>query len=1290
MADGAKKNTDGATTSPLTDTPVDSKLPDVAAVKPPAPGGEAAGDGPQGEKAPLSDSAVPKDGASTGGDGKDDKSAEQKEMAEKSAQLQKADAQNAAIRRKAAWKKLKKKQGEEGGEEDDDDGPPQEKTSMLKKICVCLPSKKSKKVLKTDGVQFDKVYRPFEISISLTGIQNVLSEDVDAFFAVKVTAVSPKTHRNKTAGKLLPQYTGAKVFLAGQNFVFDNPEPLYVRNFFSLSYSELHKHQLQVDMWKVSKCSFNTYHGVGHKNLFNIANGDPNTSIFLKKAIAPAEAAKKKGKAKTGTVYDVALFQINVQLEEIFEFNLRFENFCFEPNIYHKDYKKWMATKKILTFIVPQNANSDPQNNRKCTTKSNEWIQAVGDNGTGFIWKTPVEFVFAGTRTQLTTSCFLVNVSSARAGVSPTMGPNIGKVLLGLTSILELSVFKGIVKTLSTNEKEFNIGKLSGNVRFRLRSKRIGNYVDNLPLGCPMQPSAASILHLKRKEKHLVVSVNKCEGLPVADPEFGWSDPFLRVSWDNMMKRSWVSPNTTRPVFNINFYFPVRFFSPKLESDRKYKDTALRYELQSKGPIEIMVWDDDPNSSELLGAMRLPLWEILSQTTKSKRTLKGAIKQQDEETKNEFVQQQKVQWYDEVEDCRVYDGGKSVGGTALKTKMACTTKPLIFFEAYFYPDDWPMDMNFDAGHAESETNDKWTAKEKAFRNDNKELHKMYKAAFPESIGALQISSDVGRLEKCRRFPCLAENPSMEVVPLPAFLTRIITPEEYSRSPMLMHWVNSFTFNTDSRQSRSGIIERWNDPQMLLFARQGSPQDHAILLCSVLLGAKRDAYVVKGMVWQKEAELFESKEKAKPKKESEEKWKLCEHAWVMTREANDFITFWEPCTRELYHLPQRYKTARARKKKKDAEEEVRNNALATLDDDESKEEDELATKEEFFDTMVPDVQLGPDDIESMPIVGALPTIGRNPKGKSKIGKKADSAADKMKKALMQQREKLSIAPQRRLIDPESTLVDWLPYDSIEVVFNDQNVWANHQNHHPACISYDIDEIGWCKLLKNDVEVKEYRIEHISQDVVIDAAANPAAIAKMEQSTLTEMQENMRLNRRNRGLDTVFDLSKSMQEYIDIFLNIHEKLRRLDFDHCPLWKTSEDKWTEPMKYTFKLMNEKRPHNKWGSAFQFESQHVANQEEGWTEVFTLVESFMGKKQTFPARRGKDFDGFPVHFCTGDRDHMRKYLMELHGYKKILEDKQENTAFVLQCKMFGFLNQITSVWLYFGMHVPTSTEPK
>merc|ERR550537_1917852 len=111
---------------------------------------------------------------------------------------------------------------------------------------------------------------------------------------------------------------------------------------------------------------------------------------------------------------------------------------------------------------------------------------------------------------------------------------------------------------------------------------------------------------------------------------------------------------------------------------------------------------------------------------------------------------------------------------------------------------------------------------------------------------------------------------------------------------------------------------------------------------------------------------------------------------------------------------------------------------------------------------------------------------------------------------------------------------------------------------------------------------------------------------------------------------------------------------------------------MKYVFKLLKGKRPFNKWGSAFAEDSKYSDEQTAGWEALFGEVDKFMAMKNDFPARRGRDFDGFPVHFSTSNRDDMRKYLMQLPGYTSILEDEQEDTAFVVHCKMWGLLDQI------------------
>lgn len=206
------------------------------------------------------------------------------------------------------------------------------------------------------------------------------------------------------------------------------------------------------------------------------------------------------------------------------------------------------------------------------------------------------------------------------------------------------------------------------------------------------------------------------------------------------------------------------------------------------------------------------------------------------------------------------------------------------------------------------------------------------------------------------------------------------------------------------------------------------------------------------------------------------------------------------------------------------------------------------------------------------------------------------------------------------------------------------------------------------------------------MTLDPVIDEEALKKMETSTVTEMEENMRLNRRNRGLDSFFDKNERMITYLDLFLEIHEMVRRLDWDKpmCPIWDTPEAARSEEMNYLFKLLQMTKPYNKWGSAFNSDSNYVSNQQEEWAKVLSKTLEFINLRKEFPSKRGKDFDGFPIHFSTADRDDMRKYLMKLEGYTKILEDEQPDTYFVVHCRMWSYLDQIPSVWLYFGKHAP------
>jgi len=1188
-------------------------------------------------------------------------------------------------------KKKKKKKKEEEEEESDDEPDVQPKLTLRQRFCPCLPQRGDNyaqmRNLGGGGGDSDSIIRPWEFTFSMFGVQNVLNDPITCFFCVKINPENPKKHKNKV--HLLPQYTEQIHLRKGQDWKPSQPVTIYLRERFFLSYKELKKHQLQLDMWEVHKLSFNYYHGTTARPLFSAATRPSEQVFFVRKKQSPKEEAKKnKG---SGAVMDVALFRSDCRIEEVFDFKLSCENFSLEYEPENPKFKKWQHQDAKIQFIMPRNPRSYAHRARTCTRQG--WPFWSGPER--FLWSKPIDFFFTGTRKQLSSSFFIVNVYSQKKSFEkqpPTT--QIGKALMGLTSILDISVFKGTIKHLSTKRNEFIVGKLHGNIRLEFRSLGEPDFHREMPLNSPIQRvDSSNVTGLSKDEQYLVIRVDKCLNLPIADLSTCTSDPYLRVMWDEMVYSSNVIRATVRPVFKQLFFFPVRLFSPKLV-ERRYQENAFRYEIEDKGPIKITVWDKDPNgSSDLLGLTEVSMFDLVNSPFNDFRSLKGKLKKDKGDGEDdEFVKPNKPQWYDRELTTRIFDG-MSEGGIQLRGWRGGGNQetPLIFFEAYFWP-DFDENLRVHEGSAAKKLDELWRIKEKNYMKESVEFAMNYKQAFPDSIGALppKEENQFGmRNLDCRRFMGCMKTIEYGDKPLMAWICKIIVPGKYSCAPLLLHWMNCFTFHIDSRQQRNGLVNSINDVQTLLFSRKGSVQDHAVLLCSILRGTSRDAYVVKGTVWAVDEDPVQKsrKEKGKSKIQEDVRHRLVEHYWVMSREKDDWITFWEPCTRDVYHMPARWSYSKAQKRKQD--KEAKKLGLVPVGQaEEEKPKEELAEidEKEIWEYEVPDKTLGTDDIDQ------LPTIGRTPKAKAKV-RTGPNPRDIAKAKLMQQRERLIIAPKTNLL-VEDNLVDWLPYDSIEFVFNEENVYCNRQNHHPACITYDLDEQAekrWSPMLKSDEEKKEHRIEYITRDVVQDPACTPSMVKSEEQKTILEMQENMRLYRGNHGLSCEFDKDRRMPGYCRDYLTILEGLRSLDKDFCPIWQKKQSEWTEAEKYIFKLLDEKPTLNRHGSAFSADSVYLGQQEDGWQELMYQVEAFIAQKLDFPFRRGKQFDGFAIHFSTSEPDEMRKYLMLLDDYRKLIDcDDADDLNFVVHCEMWALLNGILSVWLYFGCHCPVDAIKK
>merc|ERR1711933_182544 len=166
------------------------------------------------------------------------------------------------------------------------------------------------------------------------------------------------------------------------------------------------------------------------------------------------------------------------------------------------------------------------------------------------------------------------------------------------------------------------------------------------------------------------------------------------------------------------------------------------------------------------------------------------------------------------------------------------------------------------------------------------------------------------------------------------------------------------------------------------------------------------------------------------------------------------------------------------------------------------------------------------------------------------KKEREGREQLRKQLIARREVLDIAPNKAMVKP-GTLVTWLPYDSIDVVFNNKNLWVNRQNHHPACITYDFpDGDGdveendkgeknwkWEPLIKSD-EADNLSFHPISPHVTIQPPLRPNIVDELRDDLRQEMRQNLSLYRAKKGFDTYFDHGDDLMDMLNDYLSIHE--------------------------------------------------------------------------------------------------------------------------------------------------------
>eukprot|EP00917_Polyrhabdina_sp_WS-2016_P007012 GHVP01015604.1.p1 GENE.GHVP01015604.1~~GHVP01015604.1.p1 ORF type:complete len:918 (+),score=178.95 GHVP01015604.1:382-3135(+) len=377
--------------------------------------------------------------------------------------------------------------------------------------------------------------------------------------------------------------------------------------------------------------------------------------------------------------------------------------------------------------------------------------------------------------------------------------------------------------------------------------------------------------------------------------------------------------------------------------------------------------------------------------------------------------------------------------------------------------------------------------------------------------------------KNRSFQCCTEHPVSRLLsPLPTFVTTIALPKRLLAVGELLAWIKTLTFTVPSSFFHTGELNTWLPPSMLLKMKKGTVNDHAVLLCSCLLGAGYDAYVCKGTIDKGEKQ----------------------HSWVMTRHSDGYVVFWEPTQRRLFHLPNRWKLS------KESQIPTRKGQDFNFDSNpyeiqnsyydgsyleswydyirDSLRSDHTQIHNEFnldswIENMTPDEKTELSDIANLWLHGKYSTGA------------ATQTDDVMN--FMSDNIRLPILPSRELTDPEDGL-GYVPYSSIEILFNNLNLWGNLQNHHPALIYYDLTySTHWRQFLfENPLP--------IDSNVVLQPPLKEYICATLANDLKSDLCDTIRLRRNIIGLETSFDNNNEAIQKIEKFLDLMEFKLHLD--------------------------------------------------------------------------------------------------------------------------------------------------
>jgi len=566
-----------------------------------------------------------------------------------------------------AAKKKKKKIGNKGDPNDwEEDMFPSleerlhpdniQKTQMDAASFADISNKVKQKMREARGQDPATLTRRWKFCLSITAIENTTNSPWECFIAVIMnnTGDTKNNFRRKFC------FTKSYVVPPQAKKVFKEMEAIFNKEI-DFSYKDLQRKEVLMDVWIVSHSGFNKLLGTARRQLYDMAD----SNVYQAAVIKPTYAKSKE--------LDVGVLYFTCVVSEIFEFTIVASNWQFIPRPELND----LRTTKKLRFEVPK-APGDVDK---------DVVETEGERAKGGVyhWAMAGQFQYIGSKVALDMEAIRISVISQEVLQ--------GKAIVSLGVASEYPIALGIVKMMTNETENFRQGRVGGTITVTSKSclldADINVFEDDASIPAPCHPSSSLILyHLNPNVRYLIVHLIGADGLPIADTDYGSSNPFARVKYDGIVQHTPVLEGTLSPTWNHTLYMPVRFTDDRI-CRKEYIGSLLPQEMQSKGYLEIEIWHSDSVPTEFLGGYKLDLEATRFGQVQEKsicnvkqvgerRAVGGEVDRIDEEEGMGVAEE-----LAKKQDTKVFAARRE---TLVGSWLQTSTKSTVSFDCYFMPD----------------------------------------------------------------------------------------------------------------------------------------------------------------------------------------------------------------------------------------------------------------------------------------------------------------------------------------------------------------------------------------------------------------------------------------------------------------------------------------------------------------------------------------------------------------------------------------------------------------------------